>query len=226
MIDVVHLALVPDLCCPVVGLVIGYTIWRTFKGYKGAFAGRHEFERVSPSDIPDLDPILYDDAQAALERLGFSVLADIEDKTLSKIYPDMRTFIRVMVGGNGTIIAGLYQLKIRPWPFGWLKKLLAQPPEPCFIVDLETEFNNDTYLVTNNSLGLDNTGEPEAIYKVQLPVESTLEELLNQHAAAIAQWHEEVPDMKPLSHPTFEAVIEAQHRMQELRNAYQNAPTS
>src|SRR5512146_2751670 len=55
----------------------------------------HELVRVSPAAFPEADLDFYDRARTELEGKGYTWLADVEDLTLSRIYPNNRTFMRL-----------------------------------------------------------------------------------------------------------------------------------
>src|SRR5262245_39310124 len=57
----------------------------------------HELVKVQPAAFPEADIEFYDRARRDLEAKGYSWLADVEDLTLSRIYPHNRTFLRVFV---------------------------------------------------------------------------------------------------------------------------------
>ncbi len=75
------------------------------------FAGKHEYRVVDASvDFPGVDHVSYEALEQLLRQEGFVLLGDIEDVTVTRKYPLMRTFIRKMVSADGTITASLYDL--------------------------------------------------------------------------------------------------------------------
>src|SRR5262245_29444817 len=50
----------------------------------------HELVNVSPDAFPDADHEFYDRTRRDLEAKGYTFLADVEDLTLSRIYPTNR----------------------------------------------------------------------------------------------------------------------------------------
>src|SRR5688572_463341 len=57
----------------------------------------HELVQVTPGAFPEADVDFYDRVKRALEAKGYSTLGDVEDLTLSRIYPHNRTFLRLFV---------------------------------------------------------------------------------------------------------------------------------
>src|SRR5688572_15613368 len=66
----------------------------------------HEMARVDAAAFPEADIDFYDSAKAELEKRGYKFLADVEDLTMSRIYPQNRTFLRLFIDGGGMIRAG------------------------------------------------------------------------------------------------------------------------
>src|ERR1700760_2343908 len=73
----------------------------------------HELARVSPAAFPEADIAVYDRVRQELESRAYRWLADVENLTLSRIYPANRTFVRLFVDGGGMIRASAYHLHPR-----------------------------------------------------------------------------------------------------------------
>src|SRR5690242_1049380 len=68
----------------------------------------HELVRVAPEAFPEADLEFYDRARKELEAKHYTFLADVEDTTLSRIYPTNRTFLRMFVDAGRMIRASAY----------------------------------------------------------------------------------------------------------------------
>jgi hypothetical protein len=79
------------------------------------YGQRHEYREVDAASFDWLDLGFYHATLRRLEGFGFRKLADKEDVTLSAIYPSLRTFVRVMVSADSTILGDCYHGKIRGW---------------------------------------------------------------------------------------------------------------
>jgi hypothetical protein len=150
---------------------------------KALYSAPHEIVEVSAATFRDLDHRFYDNTRAELESLGFQYFADIEDLTLSRQYPSMRTFIRVLTGDEGTISAGIYQLKFRR--FYRLLQLVGMLARKPFFVDLETEFSDGTFVATSNTTGTDLSSPVPEIHRYRLPQAVPVAQLLVVHRAQI-----------------------------------------
>ena len=182
------------------------------------FSGRHQFQIVTPLAFPGKRLGFYESTQRFLEGQGFRWLGDIEDLTLTETHPNMRTFIRCMISADGTISGGIYDVELK----GWMRllQLIGLLPRKLQVLDLETEFNDGTYLCTSNSKGLDQLDAPPSIRKIQYPQHTDLMDLLNVHRGVLAQWTAQDPEYLPLRISSLEEGLEAQHRMQDLQNSF------
>src|SRR5438067_6914327 len=63
----------------------------------------HELVRVSPAAFPEADLEFYDRAREQFEARGYHCLGDVEDVTMSNVYPQNRTFLRLFVDAGGMI---------------------------------------------------------------------------------------------------------------------------
>jgi hypothetical protein len=183
-----------------------------------AYRGRHQYQTVTPQAFPKNDLAYYEDTQHLLEERGFRLLGDLENLTLKEIHPNMMTFIRCMTSADGTISAGIYDVRYT----GWIRllQLVRLIPKKLQMLDLETEFNDGTFLCTSNSKDLDQLDAPPAIRYIQYPQDTDLMDLLNVHCGVIAQWTAQNENYTPLRVSTLEEGLEAQHRMQDLKNIH------
>jgi hypothetical protein len=151
---------------------------------KAIYSAPHEIVEIRAASFRDLNHRFYDNTRAELEAFGFRYLADIEDLTLSRQFPSMRTFIRALIGDEGTISAGVYQLKFRGfYRLLQLVGLLARKP---FFVDLETEFSDGTFVATSNTAGTDLSSPVEEIHRYRLAQAAPVAQLLAVHREQVA----------------------------------------
>lgn len=148
-----------------------------------AYAPRHEFREVSPTEVPGLDLKFYDSAQRTLEQAGFRKLGDKEDLSLSAVFPQTRTFLRVMTTGDGYTAAHIYHGKIRGWHR--LAALLFGVKEER-VVDLETWLGDDRFLCTSSCRSATSLKHPPEISCVFRP-DLDLEPLLALHRARLQE---------------------------------------
>lgn len=185
---------------------------------KAIYSAPHEVVEVRASTFRDLDHRFYDATRVELEALGFRFLADIEDLTLSRQFPSMRTFIRSLTGDQGTISAAIYQLKFRGfYRILQLAGLLARRP---FFVDFETEFSDGTFLATSNTAETDlNSAVPE-IHRYRLAQAAPVAQLLAVHREQL-----ELRRQKGLIPTRVSSLAEAralQDRLQQAKNRHKH----
>jgi len=188
------------------------------KGAQKVYAGPHEFRRAATQEFPDVDLAFYDQTQAWLERHGFRCLGDVEDTTASQAYPNMRTFLRVLLSNDGTVMAACYHINLR----GWMKVLqwIGLLPRVLKVLDLETEFNDGTFLATSNSEGLDMLSEVPGHRKVQFPQATAFDEMIEVHRSILAQWGGADSTYQPLRLSSLDDVLAAQNRSQQIASEY------
>ncbi|MFT5221100.1 MAG: hypothetical protein ACI87H_003244 [Gammaproteobacteria bacterium] len=78
---------------------------------KGNFLSDHDFAEVKSESFRDLDIDFYDSLQAKLEVLGFVLLLDIEDKTISE-QGGIRALIRTMRNPQSETLAAFYYISV------------------------------------------------------------------------------------------------------------------
>ena len=130
----------------------------------------HELARVSPAAFPDADLEFYDRARKELEARRYRWLADVEDLTLSRIYPANRTFMRVFVDAGGMIRGCAYHLHPRGVVVSLLQ-LVQLYPRHLRVLELVTEIQG-TFLVTSNTNGVDRLEPPPEAKVERLPLAS------------------------------------------------------
>lgn len=186
---------------------------------KALYSAPHEIVEVRAASFRDLDHRFYDTKRAELEAFGFQYVADIEDLTLSRKYPSMRTFIRALTGDQGTISAGIYQLKFRGfYRLLQLVGLLARKP---FFVDLETEFSDGTFVATSNTTGTDLSSPVPEIHRYRLEQAVPIAQLLVVHREQV-----EVRRQKGLIPTRLRSLAEVramQDRIQHAKNRHKQS---
>jgi hypothetical protein len=203
----------------------------------------HEYRKVDPAEFDRLDLGYYDDTRAWLEAQGFVHLADVENLTLSRAMPNLRTFLRVMAGDGGAVTAAVYQVRLDPpaeaiaeegeeeeageEPGEEGERVRAEadeedePPAPKRIdaLEFETELTGGTFLVTNGLKDSDKTADAEGIDKLRLPAGTPREKVLAEHRRRLAQARPAGGTARVLN--TFDEVMASQARLQGLKVAHQ-----
>ncbi len=183
------------------------------------YVPEHEYVSVRETDFGHLDLGFYRRVRTLLEGEGFVFLEDCEDLTLAKApgQPFKPVMIRVLVAGDGTIMAGLYHPKPRTW---WMRLLLWLLRQKLgTITDFETEFSDGSFVCTTNAMGAAAMDSPALIEAEYLPAGTPAERVLARHrervAARLAQG-----GVVPRRATSIGEVRAAQNRMNGIKAAH------
>ncbi|MCA9677164.1 MAG: hypothetical protein H6709_03905 [Kofleriaceae bacterium] len=144
------------------------------------FSGEHDYEPTSPERFPHADLGFYDRVERELGAMGFRKVGDVEDLTLSRVYPDRRTFVRLLVDDGALIRAGAFHLRARGGLTGLLGTL-GVVPRDVYVVELVTEVQRGRFLVTAPTRGLDRLDPPPEAEVERLRPGTPLAELVARH---------------------------------------------
>jgi len=148
----------------------------------------HELARVSPAAFPEADLEFYDRARSAFERRGYRWVADVEDLTLTRIYPQNRTFLRLFVDAGSMIRASVYHLHPRGVVLSMLQ-LVQLYPRHLRVIELVSEVQG-VFLVTSNTHGVDR-----------------LDEIVKRHELRITELLRAHPERSPVHYEGYEDVL-------------------
>ncbi len=165
----------------------------------------HELVRVSPAAFPEADLDFYDRARKELEGRKYRWIADVEDLTMSRIYPQNRTFLRLFVDAGEMIRASAYHLHPRGVVISLLQ-LVQLFPRHLRVVELVSEIQG-TFLVTSNTHGVDRLEPPPEAKVERMPLSSTIAEVVARHEARITELLRIHPDRAPVSFGVFEDIL-------------------
>ena len=165
----------------------------------------HELVRISPVAFPEADLDFYDRARRELEGRKYTWLADVEDLTLSRIYPQNRTFLRLFTDAGQMIRAGAYHLHPRGVVVSLLQ-LVQLFPRHLRVIELVSEING-TFLVTSNTHGVDRLEPPPEAKVERLPLGTPLGEIVARHEARITELLRTHPERMPVHFGSLEDVI-------------------
>ena len=165
----------------------------------------HELVRISPAAFPEADLDFYDRARRELEGKKYTWLADVEDLTLSRIYPQNRTFLRLFTDAGQMIRAGAYHLHPRGVVVSLLQ-LVQLFPRHLRVIELVSEING-TFLVTSNTHGVDRLEPPPEAKVERLPLGTPLGEIVARHEARITELLRTHPERMPVHFGSLEDVI-------------------
>jgi hypothetical protein len=164
----------------------------------------HELARVSPEAFPEADLAFYDRARRELEGRGYSYIADVEDLTMSRIYPQNRTFLRVFVDGGRMIRASAYHLHPRGVVVSLLQ-LVQLYPRHLRVIELVSEVQG-VFLVTSNTHGLDRLEPPPEARVERMQVTTSLLDVVARHEQRITEQVRQQPERVPVHFETLEDI--------------------
>ena len=165
----------------------------------------HELARVSPAAFPEADLEFYDRARGAFERRGYRWIADVEDLTLTRIYPHNRTFLRLFVDSGSMIRASVYHLHPRGLVLSMLQ-LVQLSPRHLRVIELVSEVQG-SFLVTSNTHGVDRLEPPPEARIERLPLGTPLDEIVKRHEHRITELLRAHPERTPVHFESFDDVI-------------------
>ena len=193
---------------------------RILSQQKAIYAGKMERVEVRPHDFPQLNLAYYDDASTNMSRAGFRWLGDYECLTVTRAFPNMRTFIRCFVGDDGTITVGVYHIR----PRGWMRPLtlLGIVPRNIYAFEFETEFADGTFLVTNNLAGQNRMAACPGFLTFQHAPHLKPEDLLKHHREQLLVVCSE-KGIEPLRVRSREELWASQDRGNVLKSEYRKS---
>lgn len=170
----------------------------------------HEFARVTPAAFPEADLAFYDQARRELEARRYRWIADVEDLTLTRIYPANRTFLRLFIDAGGMIRASAYHLHARGVVISLLQ-LVQLFPRHLRVLELVTEIQG-TFVVTSNTHGVDRLEPPPEAKVERLPLTTPIAEIVARHEARITELVRAHPERAPVGFESFEDVLASMAR--------------
>jgi len=165
----------------------------------------HELVQVSPAAFPEADLDFYDRAKKELEAKSYRWLADVEDLTLSRIYPQNRTFLRLFTDAGRMIRASAYHLHPRGVVVSLLQ-LVQLYPRHLRVIELVSEVNG-TFLVTSNTHGVDRLEPPPEAKVERLPLNTKVLDVVAKHEGRITEYLRAHPERTPVNFETLEEVL-------------------
>ena len=189
-----------------------YSIWLPQAALESewvCYSTKMELIPTDPKNFIALDIEFYDNTTKELEALGFQKIGDYDMVPHSKAFPDRKCFFRYLKNTDNTVIAMLFhQRTLKP------NDLFPKNFNYHSIV-LFTEFEDHTFLQTANVSELNPIQEVEGEVCQWLPIDSSVNELIDAHETKIKIICEE-KNLKPLQISTFTDLEQSCSREHEL----------
>lgn len=176
------------------------------------FGGEHEYAPARAADFPEADHGYYQAATSELTQRGFAALGDLEDLTLSRAYPSLRTYARVFVDQGQLIRGGVFHMRTRGVLVGMLQVIRATPRH-LRLVEMITESSTGHVLITTNTGGLDRLDPPPGFAVERMEPSRRPGAVAERHTERLRAWLREHPSYQPIAMATLEDAIASMQRI-------------
>ncbi len=169
------------------------------------YGGVHEYAEVDLSDLPFLNRDFYADITDELRGEGFTFCADLEDLTISRAQPKLRTCLRTLLGDSGLI-----RVSIAYWrPTGWLRLLAVFRvlPKEIRAIELVSEVGQGQFLCTSNAKGIDQMTMPPEFRTERHSPETEARALLKRHRERLAALVRSLPHASPVHMANYDDML-------------------
>ncbi len=170
----------------------------------------HELAKVTPDAYPEADLEFYDRVKRELESRGYRFVADVEDLTMTRIYPQNRTFLRLCVDSGGMIRASAYHLHPRGAVISLLQ-LVQLFPRHLRVIELVSEIHG-TFLVTSNTHGVDRLEPPPEAKVERLPLGTSIDDVVATHEKRITELLRQHPERMPTTFESYDDILASMAR--------------
>ncbi len=170
----------------------------------------HEMAQITPDAFPEADLEFYDRVRSELEQRGYRWVGDVEDLTLSRIYPENRTFLRLFVDRGGMIRGSAYHLHPRGVVISLLQ-LVQLFPRHLRVIELVTEVQG-TFVVTSNTHGIDRLEPPPEARVERVSLSTPIADIVARHEARITELVRSHPDRAPVHFEGLDDVLHSNAR--------------
>ena len=180
----------------------------------------HDYVVVEAKSFGHLDLAFYERTAKVLSVEGFRRLADVEDRTVTNTPKGvlMPVLIRSMLSKDGTIMAALYHPRIKPVLVRML--LWVMRKLPAKVVDMETEFDDGSFVVTSNAASAAAIDLPSLISAACLPTTATVLGVFQRHLTRVAAHVAARPGVHAKKFTTHAELLASQHRMNAIKAAF------
>jgi hypothetical protein len=200
------------------------------------FQGPDEVAPAFESDFPHIDFSKYRDLEITLSTENFRKISDVELLNISNdptsIYN--KTLIRSFLSHDGSLVISCYELRPKwsrlaillargmlalRWidaPLFFISMIPAR-----FILDIETQLCNDTFIVTSNAAAAGLLEGPPTIDELHLPYDTALEGIKAAHLARVTKNTEDHIKVHPIL--SEKELFEMQKRLKLERSAHRSS---
>lgn len=173
----------------------------TLASVRSHFLPEHDYALATASAFAHLNTDFYENTQASLETLGFVLVADVEDRTISRA-GFVVTFTRAMRHPGTDATAAFFFV----------------PPMARGFVEFETLLSDERFIVDTNVPQADSIADfPDIDMACHAP-DAALEKILDAHSSRVRQRLSRQKGTKVEPIATFEAFVHAQNLMNRSKH--------
>jgi predicted transcriptional regulator len=158
----------------------------------------------------------YQQAQLECEANGFVWLADIEDETLTKTYPDLRTFARILVSPDYLTRAAIFEIV----PGGPQGKVTRPPIQTRELISDTSDGASITTTTASTSNLLD---PPPGLVRQNVPADTRIDTMMHIHQTAVDTYLSSHPGVKLEEIRNYEEATAAWQRSNDRQRARLNS---
>ncbi|WP_461414093.1 hypothetical protein [Gemmatimonas sp.] len=187
---------------------------------EATFQPTHRFVRVEASRYRHLDLRFYDRTASDLKARGFTMLADVEDRTVTETPGTVLSaiLVRTMASRDGTVMCALYHPHIRRFTLRALLWLLRKLPGK--VTDMETECTDGSFVVTTNAVSAAAFDSPPLIATEYVPATTAPLDVYARHTQRVAEHLATRPGVQARTITSHDAMVASQNRMNALKAAF------
>ena len=187
---------------------------------EAAYTATHDYVVVDPQSFRHLDLVFYERTAQVLSVEGFRRVADMEERTVTatpggKLMP---VLIRSMRSKDGAIMVALYHPRIKPVGVRILLWLLGKLPGK--VVDMETEFQDGSFVVTSNAASSVGFDLPTLISAEYMPAKSSVLGVLQRHIVRVTAHTAARPGVASKKVVTHAELLASQNRLNAIKAAF------
>jgi hypothetical protein len=187
---------------------------------ESTYQSSHDYVPAETRAFRHLDLTFYERTSKLLTAKGFVMLGDVEDRTITNTPHGvlMPVMIRCLRSANGTVTAAIYHPRIRPI---WLRVLLfVLRKTPGKVVDMETECDDGSFVVTTNAAAAAAIDVPALIETEYLPATARAQDVLQRHSVRVSAHLAARPGVQARVITTHAQMVAMQNRMNALKAAF------
>lgn len=202
------------------------------------YQGSMTFVPAQEAEFAHLDLAYYRRLRAALEKLGFRHLCDLEILEVTNAPGTLiaRTFLRAMASVDGVIAAEYYQVRPR---LGRLLQLLVKGllnlrwiATPRMVLGnlstkhccgFETELSDGTFITTSNAQAAAMMSLPASVQAEFFPYGTGVAQLLQRHRDKVAAALQATPGLRAVPVRTQADLMACQARLKQKKDAHRAA---